>query len=256
MKVVILAGGLGTRISEESQKIPKPLVEIGGQPILWHIMKIYGHHGFSEFVICLGFKGYAIKDYFNNYYLHRSNVTINLATGQCAFDSSSADPWTVALIDTGLGTLTGGRIKRIRPYIGNETFCLTYGDGVADIDLKALLDFHKSSGKLATVTAIRQPARFGGIQLEGGTVTRFQEKSLADGQWINGGFFVLEPEIFNYIEGDETTWEREPLERLARDGQLAAYCHDGFWQSMDTLREKNLLQDAWDSGEAPWKIWR
>ncbi len=255
MKVVILAGGYGTRLLEETGRIPKPLVEIGGWPILWHIMKIYGHHGLREFVICLGFKGYAIKEYFANFYLHRSDVTIDLMTGEQSYHASNSEPWHVSLIDTGEATMTGGRLRRVRQHLGETTFCVTYGDGVGDIDITALIDFHRSHGKLATVTAIRQPGRFGALETSGDTIVAVREKPLGDGNWINGGFFVLEPQALDYVEGDESVWEREPMERLAADGHLAAFHHRGFWQPMDTLREHQLLEQLWSDGTAPWKVW-
>ena len=255
MKVVLLAGGYGTRLSEETARLPKPLVEIGGWPILWHIMKTYGAHGLSDFVLCLGYKGYMIKEYFANFHLHRSDVTIDLATGEHHYHQTHSENWKVSLVDTGEGTMTGGRIRRVRDHLGGEAFCVTYGDGVGDIDISALLAFHKSHGKLATVTAIQQPGRFGALDFDGNRVAAMREKAVGDGNWINGGFFVLEPQVLDYIDGDQTIWEREPLERLAAEGQLMAFRHDGFWQPMDTLRERNLLEDLWASGEAPWKIW-
>lgn len=255
MKVVILAGGYGSRLSEETTRIPKPLVEIGGWPILWHIMKIYAAHGLTDFVLCLGYKGYLIKEYFANFYLHRSDVRFDLATGTVSYLNTSAEPWQVTLVDTGEGTMTGGRVRRVGPHLDGQTFCLTYGDGVADIDISALIAFHRNHGRLATVTAIRQPGRFGALDLEGDMIRRMREKPSADGNRINGGFFVLQPEALAYIDGDASIWEREPMERLAADGQLVAYRHDGFWQPMDTLRERNLLEERWASGKAPWKIW-
>ena len=256
MKVVILAGGFGTRLSEETDIKPKPMVEIGGKPILWHIMKIYSAHGFNDFVICLGYKGYVIKEYFANYFLHMSDVTIDLKNNQMEIHDVKAEPWKVTLVDTGLNTMTGGRIKRVQKYIGNDTFMLTYGDGVANINIKELLEFHKRHGKFATVTAVQPSGRFGALDLDEGKVKAFKEKPKGDGAWINGGFFVLEPQVFDYINGDETIWEREPLENLAKDGQLMAYKHTGFWKPMDTLRDKRELQVLWESGEAPWKIWK
>ena len=257
MKVVILAGGFGTRLSEETHLKPKPMVEIGGKPILWHIMKIYSAYGFNEFIICLGYKGYIIKEFFANYFLYMADVTIDLGTNSIEVHNAKAEPWKVTLVDTGLCTQTGGRIKRIQPYIGNETFMLTYGDGVADVDIKKLLEFHKSHGKYATVTAVQPPGRFGGLILNSGNqVLAFKEKPKGDGAWINGGFFVLEPQVFDYIEGDDTPWEAEPLMRLAEEGQLMAYKHTGFWQCMDTLRDKKYLEKLWDSGKAPWKVWK
>ena len=255
MKVVILAGGFGTRLSEETDVKPKPMVEIGGKPILWHIMKIYSAYGFNDFVICLGYKGYVIKEYFANYFLHMSDVTIDLKNNQIEVHNVKAEPWKVTLIDTGLNTMTGGRIKRIQPYVGDETFMLTYGDGVGNINIKELLEFHKKHGKYATLTAVQPSGRFGALDLDKNEIKAFKEKPKGDGAWINGGFFVLEPQIFEYIEGDETIWEREPLENLARDGQLMAYKHTGFWHPMDTLRDKRKLETLWETGSAPWKIW-
>jgi glucose-1-phosphate cytidylyltransferase len=255
MKTVILAGGLGTRLTEETIVKPKPMVEIGGRPIIWHIMKIYGRWGFEDFVVCLGYKGYTIKEFFANYVTHGSDITIDLRTNSSLLHTNSTEPWRVTLVDTGDKTMTGGRILRIRSYLDNQTFMLTYGDGVADIDIQALLAFHKSHGKLATVTAVRPPSRFGGMAIDNEMVTDFIEKPQIGEGWINGGFFVLEPEVFDYISGDEMPFERQPLERLARDGQLAAYKHDSFWQCMDTLRDVMLLNELWDSGACPWKVW-
>ncbi|MFS8930193.1 glucose-1-phosphate cytidylyltransferase [Cupriavidus taiwanensis] len=254
MKVVILAGGLGTRISEESHLKPKPMIEIGGKPILWHIMKIYSHYGINDFVICLGYKGYVIKEYFANYFLHMSNVTFDMARNHMEVHERYAEPWRVTLIDTGAETLTGGRLKRVRDYVGDDTFCFTYGDGVTNLDIGALLKFHKQHGKLATVTAIQPPGRYGALNLNGSTVSNFQEKPAGDGAWINGGFFVLEPKVFDYIENDRTSWESTPLQRLAHEGELMAYQHTGFWQAMDTLRDKNHLEDMWESNPL-WKVW-
>ncbi len=254
MKVVILAGGLGTRISEESHLKPKPMIEIGGKPILWHIMKIYSHYGINDFVICLGYKGYVIKEYFANYFLHMSNVTFDMARNHMEVHERYAEPWRVTLIDTGAETLTGGRLKRVRDYVGDDTFCFTYGDGVTDLDIGALLKFHKQHGKLATVTAIQPPGRYGALNLDGTSVSTFQEKPAGDGAWINGGFFVLEPKVFDYIENDRTSWESTPLQRLAHEGELMAYQHSGFWQAMDTLRDKNHLEDMWESNPL-WKVW-
>ncbi|MBP0621441.1 glucose-1-phosphate cytidylyltransferase [Cupriavidus consociatus] len=254
MKVVILAGGLGTRISEESHLKPKPMIEIGGKPILWHIMKIYSHYGINDFVICLGYKGYVIKEYFANYFLHMSNVTFDMARNHMEVHERYAEPWRVTLIDTGAETLTGGRLKRVRDYIGDETFCFTYGDGVTNLDIGALIEFHRDHGKLATVTAIQPPGRYGALNLNGAAVSNFQEKPAGDGAWINGGFFVLEPKVFDYIESDRTSWESTPLQRLAGEGELMAYQHSGFWQAMDTLRDKNHLEDLWASNP-PWKVW-
>lgn len=255
MKVLLLAGGQGTRLSEETEIRPKPMVEIGGHPILWHIMNIYAAWGHKEFVVALGYKGEMIKEYFLNFHPHTSDLTVHLATGQVDYHANKAPDWNVTLVDTGLKTQTGGRIKRLKPWVGNETFMLTYGDGLGNIDLKALVAFHKSHGKLATITAVRPPSRFGSVVLEVHRVFEFQEKPQTEAGWINGGFFVLEPAVFNYISGDSVPWEAEPLAKLASDGQLLAYQHDSFWQPMDTLREKHLLQGLWDSGNAPWKIW-
>jgi len=256
MKVIILAGGLGTRLSEETDIKPKPMVEIGGKPILWHIMKIYSHYGFSDFVICLGYKGYVIKEYFANYFLHQSDVTIDLKENRIEIHQSKAEPWKITLVDTGLNTMTGGRIKRVKKYIGNEAFMLTYGDGVGNVDIHALLKFHQSHKKYATVTSVQPSGRFGALNLDNNkTVLSFQEKPRGDGSWINGGFFVLEPEAFDYIRSDETVWEKEPLEGLAREGQLVAHIHTGFWQPMDTLRDKNQLEELWKDERAPWKLW-
>lgn len=255
MKLVILAGGLGTRISEETSVRPKPMVEVGGRPILWHIMKMYSQHGINEFVLCLGYKGYLIKEFFANYFLHTSDVTIDLASNSLEVHHRSAEPWKVTLVDTGEATLTGGRLKRVARYVGDEDFCFTYGDGVADVDITALIDFHRSRKTLATITAVQPPGRFGALDLQDHLVRGFQEKPQGDGGWVNGGFFVLSPKAIDYIEGDATTWEREPLQTLAREGQLSSYFHHGFWQPMDTLRDKTLLEDLWNSGKAPWKSW-
>lgn len=256
MKVVILAGGYGTRLSEETSVKPKPMVEIGGKPILWHIMKIYSSYGFNDFVICLGYKGYMIKEYFANYYLHNSDVSFDLSTNNMEVHQNSAEPWQVTLVDTGDNVMTGGRIKRVARYIGDEDFCLTYGDGVADVNIRALVDFHRSQKKLATVTAAQMPGRFGALTLEANHhVHSFQEKPHGDGAWINGGFFVLSPKVLDYIAGDETFWERDPVERLSHEGQMVAYQHNGFWQPMDTLHQKNELEALWVSGKAPWKVW-
>ena len=256
MKVGILAGGFGTRLAEETEMKPKPMVEIGGKPILWHIMKIYAHYGFKDFVIALGYKGEIIKKYILDYCALSSDLTVNLSNGDVRFHQGSQSDWTVQLIDTGLHTLTGGRIKRLAPYVGNETFMLTWGDGVSDVNLHELLSFHRSHGKLATLTAVRPTARYGHLKLEDDIVEEFSEKPQTMEGWINGAFFVLEPGVFDYIEGDEIQWEKEPLERLARDGQLMAYRHTTFWQCMDTLREKHILENYWRSGNAPWKVWR
>jgi len=255
LKVVILAGGLGTRISEESHLRPKPMIEIGGKPVLWHIMKIYSAHGLRDFVICVGYKGYMIKEYFANYYLHMSDVTFDLSKNSMEVHQNTAEPWRVTLVDTGDETMTGGRLKRVKPYVEDGDFCFTYGDGLSNVDVGKLIDFHKQQKTLATVTGVQPPGRFGVLNLEQQRVAGFEEKPLGDGGWINGGFFVLSPRTIDYIEGDGTHWEREPLERLAAEGQLAAYRHTGFWQPMDTLRDKNQLEALWDSGKAPWKIW-
>ena len=256
MKVVILAGGLGTRLSEETVVKPKPMVEIGGQPILWHIMKIYSHYGFNEFVICLGYKGYLIKEYFMNYFYHMSDITVDLAKNKVEIHRNEAEPWKVTLVDTGDNTMTGGRVKRIQKYIGDERFMLTYGDGVSDLNLKDLIDHHQKKQKLATLTAIRPAGRFGALNIShDGSVNSFFEKPKGDGDYVNGGFFVLEPGVFDYISGDNTIWERDPLERLAREGQLTAFKHDGFWAPMDTLRDKQNLDSLWSNNQASWKKW-
>lgn len=255
MKAVILAGGLGTRLSEETETRPKPMVEIGGRPILWHIMQIFAAHGVKDFIICLGYKGYMIKEYFLNYRLHLSDVTVDVGKGTVDFHRSDAEDWRVSLIETGDLTMTGGRLKRVRNYLEEDDFFLTYGDGVADINLTKLLTFHKAHRKLASVTAVLPPGRFGALELIEGRVAAFHEKPAGDGASINGGFFVLSPKVIDYIENDTTTWEQEPLERLAREGELYAFQHNGFWQPMDTLRDKKLLEDLWRKGRAPWKIW-
>lgn len=255
MKLVLLAGGLGTRISEETQVRPKPMVEIGGKPILWHIMKLYATYGIREFVVCLGYRGYMIKEYFANYFIHTSDVTIDLGSNQIEVHERKAEPWRVTLVDTGESTMTGGRLKRVASYLGNEDFCMTYGDGLGDVDIPRLLEFHRAQGCLATVTAVQPPGRFGTLETSGNRVKSFLEKPIGDGGWINGGFFVLSPQALEHVRGDETIWEREPLERLAASGQLAAYRHGGFWQPMDTLRDKIHLEELWNSGEAPWKVW-
>jgi len=256
MKVVILAGGLGTRISEETATRPKPMAEIGEKPILWHIMKIYSHYGFNDFVICAGYKGYMIKEYFHNYWLHNCDVTFDMRTHEAEVHQDGNEPWRVTVVDTGADSLTGGRVKRIQPYVDDEPFLLTYGDGVADIDIAALVDFHNASGREATLTAVLPAGRFGALELdESDGIECFREKPLGDGDWINGGFFVMSPKIFDLIDGDSSILEREPLESLAVNGQLGAFRHRGFWQPMDTLRDKRYLEELWDSGKAPWKVW-
>lgn len=257
MKVVILAGGLGTRISEESHLKPKPMIEVGDAPILWHIMKYYSSYGFNEFIICCGYKGYVIKEYFADYYLHRSDITFDFSdNNKMIVHNNVAEPWKVTVIDTGLNTMTGGRLKRIQKYVGNETCMMTYGDGVSDVDLDALLKFHREHGKAATLTAIQPGGRFGVLDIDDSqTVRQFSEKAKEDGGWINAGFMVLEPKVFSYIEGDNTIFETEPLEKLAKQGELVAYRHEGFWKCMDTMRDKAVLDQLWNSGQAPWKIW-
>lgn len=255
MKVVLLAGGLGTRISEESHLKPKPMVEIGGRPILWHIMKTYSKYGLNDFVICCGYKSYVIKEYFANYFLHLSDVTFDLKNNKMEVHHNESEPWKVTLVDTGEETMTGGRIKRIKKYIGDEDFCLTYGDGLADIDIKKLFEFHKSHKGLATLTATQPPGRFGALSMESTMIKSFKEKPVGDGNWINGGFFVLSPKVIDLIDGDQTIWEKEPLEKLAQQQQLHAFHHKGFWHPMDTLRDKNYLEQLWSSNKAPWKVW-
>ena len=256
MKAVILAGGLGTRISEESHSKPKPMVEIGGKPILWHILKIYSAHGVNEFVVCCGYKGYMLKEYFANYFLHMSDVTFDMTNNRMEVHERHAEPWKVTLIDTGEETLTGGRLKRVAEYVKNEeSFCFTYGDGLADIDIAAEIEFHRNHGKWATVAAVQPPGRYGALRLDGQRVAGFIEKPLGDGGLINGGFFVLSPHCLNLLAGDQTSWEGEPLARLAAEGQLMAFAHHGFWQPMDTLRDKNHLEELWQTGKAPWKTW-
>lgn len=255
MKAVILAGGFGTRISEETHLKPKPMVEIGGKPILWHIMKIYSAHNIHEFIICLGYKGYLIKEYFANYYLHTSDVTFDMRNNAMEVHQNAAEPWKVTLIDTGEDTMTGGRLKRIAPYLDDDDFCFTYGDGVADVDITKLVEFHKVQATLATMTAVQPPGRFGSIDLSGHRIRSFEEKPQGDGSWVNGGFFVLSPRVLDYISGDACVWEREPVQRLAVEGELSAFMHHGFWQPMDNLRDKTLLEGLWDSGKAPWKVW-
>lgn len=254
MKAVILAGGMGTRISEESHTRPKPMIEIGGMPILWHIMKIYAAHGINDFIICLGYKGYIIKEYFANYFLHTSNVTFDLGKNQMEVHEKYAEPWRVTLVDTGENTMTGGRLKRVKSFIGDETFCFTYGDGVTDLNITKSLEFHRAHGKKATITAIQPPGRYGALVMNGQRVDHFQEKPAGDGAWINGGFFVLEPSVLDEIQDDRTIWESGPVQKLAAAGELMAFQHAGFWQAMDTLREKNYLEELW-AGAPPWKVW-
>jgi glucose-1-phosphate cytidylyltransferase len=260
MKAVILAGGFGTRISEESGVRPKPLVEIGGKPILWHIMKIYSAHGINDFIICCGYKGHMIKQYFSDYFLHMSDMTFDLENNRMEIHNSKTEPWRVTLVDTGENTMTGGRLRRVKDYLSNSTFCLTYGDGVSDVNISESIRFHREQGKLATLTAVQQPGRFGAFNLtdQSTSVNSFREKPKGDGNetaWINGGFFVLEPGVMDYITGDSTVWEREPMENLASDGMLGAFRHQGFWQPMDTLRDKAVLEELWQNGQAPWKVW-
>ncbi len=256
MKAIILAGGLGTRLSEETSIRPKPMIEIGGKPILWHIMKSYSRHGINDFVICCGYKGYVIKEYFANYFLHTSDVTFDMQRNEMEVHVRNAEPWKVTLVDTGADTLTGGRLKRVKDYVKNEeAFCFTYGDGVSDVNIGELIKFHQSHGKLATLTATQPPGRFGALELNGSQINSFQEKPQGDGAWINGGFFVLSPQVIDYIKDDTTTWEKDPMERLAREGQLQSYFHNGFWQPMDTLRDKIHLEELWQAGIAPWKTW-
>ena len=255
LKAVILAGGLGTRIGEESHLKPKPMIEIGGKPIIWHIMKIYSTYGINDFVVCLGYKGYVMKEYFANYFLHQSDVTFDMVGNKTQVHQNNAEPWRVTLVDTGEATMTGGRFKRVRPYLETEDFCFTYGDGVSNVNISALIAFHKAQKRLATLTAVQPPGRFGSLNFEGTKVTSFEEKPQGDGGWINGGFFVLSPKVLDYIEGDATVWERSPMERLAKADQLGSFFHRGFWQPMDTLREKNHLEELWASGKAPWKVW-
>jgi glucose-1-phosphate cytidylyltransferase len=255
MKAVILAGGLGTRISEESHLRPKPMIEIGGKPILWHIMKLYSSYGINDFVICCGYKGYVIKEYFANYFLHMSDVTFDMSNNTMEVHQRYVEPWRVTLVNTGEDTLTGGRLKRVREHLGSEPFCFTYGDGVSDVNIRELIDFHHAHGKLATVTAIQPPGRYGALNMQGSQVKSFQEKPAGDGAWINGGYFVLDPSVIDFIVDDQSSWEAEPLMLLAEEGNLMAYQHSGFWQAMDTLRDKNHLEDLWSKGNAPWKRW-
>ena len=256
MKAVILAGGFGTRISEETHLKPKPMIEIGGKPLLWHIMKIYSAHGVNDFVICCGYKGYVIKEYFANYFLHMSDVTFDMAQNNMEVHQRKAEPWRVTLVDTGEDTLTGGRLRRVAEYVRDEdAFCFTYGDGIANVDIARQIAFHKEHGKLATITAVQPPGRYGALVRNGSLVQRFQEKPPGDGSWINGGFFILKPKVLDYIDGDKTSWEAKPLQDIASEGQLEAFEHRGFWQPMDTLRDKNHLEALWESGKAPWKFW-
>jgi glucose-1-phosphate cytidylyltransferase len=255
MKTVILAGGYGTRISEETFLKPKPMIEIGGMPILWHIMKTYSSYDINDFIICCGYKGYIIKEYFANYFLHMSDVTFDIKHNKMEVHHKSVEPWNVTLVDTGLETMTGGRLKRIKNYLEDDTFCFTYGDGVGDINISNLINFHNNKKTLATITAVQPPGRFGRLNIKNDKVIDFKEKPSGDGDWINGGYFVLEPEVLDYIKGDSTIWEREPLERLAHDGQISAYKHTNFWHPVDTLRDKNYLEEMWNSGKASWKTW-
>ena len=255
MKAVILAGGMGSRLSEETAVRPKPMVEIGGKPMLWHIMKIYAAHGIDDFVICLGYKGYMIKEYFANYYLHTCDVSFDLARGDMEVHRSETEPWHVTLVDTGEETMTGGRLKRVLEYVADGDFCFTYGDGVSDLDISALIAFHRQQGTQATVTGVQPPGRFGALDVDGERVRKFEEKPLGDGGWMNGGFFVLSPDVGRHLDGDSTVWEQEPMRALAQEGQLAVYRHEGFWQAMDTLRDRNQLDELWRSGGAPWRTW-
>lgn len=255
MKAVILAGGLGTRISEESHLRPKPMIEVGGKPILWHIMKTYSHYGINDFVICCGYKGYVIKEYFANYFLHMSDVTFDMSRNSMEVHQRYVEPWRVTLVNTGEETLTGGRLRRVREHLGSEPFCFTYGDGLSDVDIGELIRFHRAHGRLATVTAIQPPGRYGALDMDGDAVASFKEKPAGDGAWINGGYFVLDPAVIDNIDGDQSSWEGEPLMRLAREGQLMSYRHTGFWQAMDTLRDKNQLEELWLRGNPPWKVW-
>jgi glucose-1-phosphate cytidylyltransferase len=256
MKAVLLAGGLGSRLGEETDAKPKPMVTIGERPILWHIMKIYSQHGINDFIVCLGYKGYIIKEYFANYFLHTSDVTFDISSNKMEVHRNEAEPWRITLVDTGADSMTGGRLKRVAPYLKDEdAFCLTYGDGVADVDITSAIEFHHKNGKLATLTGVRPPGRFGALTLDGAVVQSFEEKPVGDGAWINGGFFVLSPKVLDYIEGDATVWEQEPMRQLAQDRQLETFFHDGYWQPMDTLRDRRALEELWNSGKAPWKTW-
>ncbi len=255
MKAVILAGGFGTRITEETQLKPKPLIEIGGMPLLWHIMKIYSSHGINDFIICCGYKGYLIKEYFTNYSLHMSDMTIDIQKNEIQVHKKPFEPWKITLIDTGLNTMTGGRLKRIKEHLSDEAFCFTYGDGLSNVNITDLINFHKKNKTLATITSVQPPGRFGVLNMENDKITNFKEKPIGDRNWINGGYFILEPSVIDYIQNDSTVWEEEPLEKLAKEGQLSAYKHTGFWHPLDTLREKNILEELWSSGKAPWKNW-
>jgi glucose-1-phosphate cytidylyltransferase len=255
VKAVILAGGFGTRISEETHLKPKPMIEIGGKPILWHIMKTYSAYGINDFIICLGYKGYIIKEYFANYFLHTSDVTFDMNDNSMQVHQNAAEPWKVTLVDTGDKTMTGGRLKRISAYLDDEDFCFTYGDGVTDANIGDLIEFHRQQGRLATVTAVQPPGRFGSLDISGHKIRAFEEKPQGDGSWINGGFFVLSPRVIDYIKADVSVWEKEPSQKLTEEGELSAFRHDGFWQPMDTLRDKMHLEELWDSGKAPWKVW-
>ena len=255
MKTVLLAGGFGTRITEETHLKPKPMIEIGGMPILWHIMKTYSAHNINDFVICCGYKGYIIKEYFSNYSLHMSDVTLDIKNNKVEVHHQSAEPWKITLVDTGLETMTGGRLKKVKQYLDNETFCFTYGDGLSDVNITDLINFHKNQKSLATITAVRPPGRFGTLNVESEKILTFTEKPAGDGNWINGGYFVLEPSVLDFIKDDTTVWERDPLEKLAKEGHLSAFKHNGFWHPLDTLRDKNYLEDLWSHGNAPWKVW-
>lgn len=255
MKAVLLAGGLGTRLSEETHLKPKPMVEIGGRPILWHIMKLYSHYGINEFIICAGYKGYVIKEYFTNYFLHMSDVSFDMVENTMEVHERRSEPWKVTIVDTGENTMTGGRLKRVRDYIGEDTFCFTYGDGVGDVAISSAIQLHRQENRKATLTAVQPPGRYGALKIENNQVTSFQEKPEGDGAWINGGFFILEPSVIDLIEGDATAWEWSPMQKLAASGELSVYKHNGFWRPMDTLRDKNELDSLWSSGEAPWKVW-
>lgn len=255
MKCVILAGGFGTRISEETDVKPKPMIEIGGKPIIWHIMKIYSTYGINDFVICLGYKGYMVKEYFANYFLHMSDVTIDIRNNKMETHKQSAEPWKVTLVDTGLETMTGGRLKRVKSYLNDETFCFTYGDGLSNVNMSDIISFHRNQKKLATVLAVQRPEKFGVMTIDNNRVSSFQEKPVGDHNWVNGGFFVLESGIFDYLQGDSTIWEREPLEHIVKDGQLSVYKHNAFWYSVDTLRDKKHVENLWNDGKAPWKVW-